>query len=124
MTDMRIVNGLGLQLNAKLPRWSVSLTASPNFLFVLRIMHEILRVFDVFWRRQTSILLRCLLRLEGIRPLEYAPETIHSRVFSAAEYPSNPSIHIIPLSALVCPKFYIAVLSGVREYPILGKGRP
>jgi len=31
-----VVNGLGLQLNAKLPRWSVSLTASPNFLFVLR----------------------------------------------------------------------------------------
>jgi len=31
---------------------------------------------------------------------------------------------IIPLSALVCPKFWIAVLSGGCEPTNLGKGRP
>ena len=36
----------------------------------------------------------------------------------------RPSIYIIPLSALVCPKFQIAVLGGGFEPPILGKGRP
>ena len=36
----------------------------------------------------------------------------------------KPSIHIIPLSALVCPKFQIAVLGGGCEPTILGKGRP
>ena len=34
------------------------------------------------------------------------------------------SIHIITLSALVCPKFQIAFFSGGCEPPILGKGRP
>ena len=34
----------------------------------------------------------------------------------------KPSIHIIFLSALVCPKFKIAVLGGGCEPPILGKG--
>ena len=36
----------------------------------------------------------------------------------------KPSIHIINLSALVWPKFQIAVLGGGCEPPILGKGRP
>jgi len=36
----------------------------------------------------------------------------------------RPSVHIIPLSAVVCPKFQIAVLSGGCEPPIFGKGKP
>jgi len=36
----------------------------------------------------------------------------------------KPSIHIISVSAILCPKFYIAVLSGGCEPPIMEKGRP
>jgi len=35
----------------------------------------------------------------------------------------RPFIHIIPLSAFVCPKFYTAVLSWGCKPPILRKGR-
>jgi len=42
----------------------------------------------------------------------------------ALESSYKPSIHIISVSAIVCPKFYISVLSGGCEPPILGKGRP
>ena len=34
----------------------------------------------------------------------------------------KPSIHIISVSATVCPKFYIAVLGGGCEPPILEAG--
>ena len=36
----------------------------------------------------------------------------------------KPSIHIISVSATICPKFWIVVLGGGSEPPILGKGRP
>jgi len=36
----------------------------------------------------------------------------------------KPSIHMISVSATICPKFWIVVLGGGCEPPILGKGRP
>jgi len=38
--------------------------------------------------------------------------------------PISPPYILFLLSALVCPKFYIAVFSGGCEPPIMGKGRP
>ena len=43
---------------------------------------------------------------------------------SVNEFLHKPSIQIISLSALVCPKFQIGVLGGGCEHPTLGNRRP
>ena len=76
-----VVNGLGLQLNAKLPRWSVSLTPR-RISCLFSVMPEILCLMN--FSDVNSVALFAAFRVDSAP--EHAPEIVDSRVSTLATW--------------------------------------